>query len=91
MIENRDKRYGWVIVTAFFVLGVLEDGVRFSFGIFFVEFLSEFNRSKAATAWVGAIMMGVYNLSGKFSLHQVKIYSKISLCIFFSSIITLAL
>lgn len=62
--QYRDKGYGWVIVFAFFILEVLMDGVRFSFGLFFVEFLSEFNKGKADTAWVGAIMIGVYNLGG---------------------------
>lgn len=66
--KYRDKGYGWVIVCAFFILEVLVDGVRFSFGIFFVEFLSEFKKGKSETAWVGALMIGVYNLSGELIL-----------------------
>ncbi|XP_053403383.1 monocarboxylate transporter 12-like isoform X2 [Mercenaria mercenaria] len=61
---SRDSGYGWVIVFAFFLMEVLVDGVRFSFGLFFVEFLSEFGKGKADTAWIGGIMIGVYNLSG---------------------------
>lgn len=62
---KRDGGYGWVIVFALFMVEVLVDGVRFSYGLYFVEFLAEFGKPKADTAWIGGIMVGVYNLGGK--------------------------
>lgn len=62
---SRDGGYGWVIVFAFFLVEVLVDGIRFSFGVYFVEFLEEFKRGKGDTAWVGSLMVSTYNLAGK--------------------------
>ncbi|WAR27815.1 MOT14-like protein [Mya arenaria] len=64
MNSNRDGGYGWVIVLAFFFIEVLVDGCRFSYGIYFVEFLSEFRTGKGETAMVGSLMVGTYNLAG---------------------------
>lgn len=63
-VSTRDEGYGWVIVVAFFLIEILVDGIRFSWGLYFVEFLNAFNRTKADTAWIGALMVGTYNLCG---------------------------
>ena len=47
---------------------VLIDGVRFSFGVLYVELLSTFKAGKGETAWIGSILIGVYNLGGRFLL-----------------------
>ncbi|XP_052785045.1 monocarboxylate transporter 12-like isoform X2 [Mya arenaria] len=62
--SNKDGGYGWVIVLAFFFIEVLVDGCRFSYGIYFVEFVSEFETGKGETAMIGSLMIGVYNLAG---------------------------
>lgn len=56
--------YGWIIVFAFFMVEMLVDGVRFSFGIYFIEFLSVFHKGKGETVWIGSITVAVYNLGG---------------------------
>lgn len=66
--SGRDGGYGWVIVVAFFLTEVLVDGVRFSFGVYFVEFLDEFKCGKGETAWVGSLMVAIYNLGGRLAL-----------------------
>lgn len=65
--QRRDGGYGWVIVFAFFLIEVLVDGIRFSFGVYFVEFLDEFKRGKGETAWVGSLMVAIYNLGGVYA------------------------
>ncbi|KAL4220443.1 solute carrier 16 [Mactra antiquata] len=62
--KNLDGGYGWVIVVAFFLIEVLVDGIRFSFGLYFVQFLDEFGEGKGRTAWVGSLMVATYNLGG---------------------------
>ena len=64
IFAGRDGGYAWVIVLAFFIIELLVDGSRFSFGIFFVEFVNEFNKGKGETAWIGSIMISTYNISG---------------------------
>ncbi|KAL4220545.1 hypothetical protein ACF0H5_020943 [Mactra antiquata] len=61
---NRDGGYGWIIVTAFFLIEILVDGIRFTFGLYFVEFLDEFGKGKGTTAWIGALMVTTYNICG---------------------------
>ena len=63
--DPRDGGYGWVIVLTFFLMEVLVDGIRFSFGVYFVEFLNEFNKGKGETAWVGSLMIATYNIGGE--------------------------
>ncbi|XP_053403430.1 monocarboxylate transporter 9-like [Mercenaria mercenaria] len=67
----RDRGYAWVIVVAAFLLQAINGGVRFSYGLYFVEFLNEFNKGKGQTAWVGSIMQSVFNLEGA-SVQQVE-------------------
>ncbi|XP_053403427.1 monocarboxylate transporter 12-like [Mercenaria mercenaria] len=68
----RDRGYAWVIVVAAFFLQAIQDGVRFSYGLYFVEFLNEFNKGKGQTAWVGSIMLSVFNLGGPISAYIVN-------------------
>ena len=60
-----DGGYGWVILFASFICNVLVDGVCFTFGLFYLEFLKHFGESKAKTAWVGSILNGMYLTMGK--------------------------
>jgi MCP family monocarboxylic acid transporter-like MFS transporter 14 len=43
----------------------LADGVTYSFGVFYDEFLNYFEEGKAATAWILSILVGVTLCSGK--------------------------
>ena len=42
--------YGWVVVIAFFIIGITLYGIHFSFGVFFKSIESEFNLTRAATS-----------------------------------------
>ena len=68
-----DGGWGWVIVAASFVTNVLVDGVCFSFGIFYLEFLESYGESKAMTSWVGSVLNGMYLSMGK-SLTSLYLY-----------------
>lgn len=42
----------------------LADGMTYSFGMFYVEFLDYFNEGKGYTAWIASILVGVTLCSG---------------------------
>ncbi len=60
-----DGGWGWVIMFASFICNVIVDGVCFSFGIFYLEFLEYFGESKSKTSWVGSVLNGMYLSMGK--------------------------
>jgi len=43
----------------------IADGVTYSFGVLYTEFLDVFKESKGATAWVASLLVGVTLCSGK--------------------------
>ena len=53
--------YGWVVVIAFFIIGITLYGIHFSFGVFFKSIEGEFNLTRAATS---AIMSANMLLAG---------------------------
>lgn len=59
-----DGGWGWVVVVASLVISMVADGVSFSFGLLYIEFLHEFDTSKSKTAWIGSLFMAVPLLSG---------------------------
>lgn len=59
-----DGGWGWVVVFASFITYMIADGVTFSFGVLYVDFLQHFKASKSKTAWVGSLFMGVPLLAG---------------------------
>ena len=60
-----DGGWGWVVVMSSFLIHVIADGVAYSFGIFYIEFLHVFGESRGATGWVGSLMVGTTWTSGK--------------------------
>ncbi|XP_064615703.1 monocarboxylate transporter 14-like [Liolophura sinensis] len=54
-----DHGYSWVIFLASFFNQFISLGIPFSFGVYNVEFLDYFRESKAVTAWVCSINIGV--------------------------------
>lgn len=54
-----DGGWGWIVVFSSFMIHVIADGVMYTFGIFYVEFLKYFRESKGVTAWIASIMIGV--------------------------------
>ena len=67
-----DGGYGWVICAASFMASLILDGVCFSFGIFYMEFLDYYQESKAKTSWVGSVLNGMYLSMGEanFSVYR---------------------
>lgn len=59
-----DGGWGWMVVFASFVISMIADGVSFSFGLLYIEFLRYFRSSKSATAWIGSLFMAVPLMSG---------------------------
>lgn len=48
----------------FLFVFILADGVTYTLGIFYVEFLDYFGSGKAETAWIASILVGVTLCSG---------------------------
>ena len=41
-----DGGWGWMVVLSSFIIHIIADGIVYSFGIFFIEFIDYFNSSK---------------------------------------------
>ncbi|CAG9785957.1 unnamed protein product [Diatraea saccharalis] len=59
-----DGGWGWVVVLSSFIISMIADGISFSFGLLYIEFLEEFQASKSTTAWIGSLFIAVPLLSG---------------------------
>ncbi|OAD51996.1 Monocarboxylate transporter 12 [Eufriesea mexicana] len=59
-----DGGWGWVVVAASFMVNLIADGITFSFGVIYVEFLKYFGEGKSKTAWIGSLFMAMPLLSG---------------------------
>lgn len=59
-----DGGWGWMVVLASLVISMIADGISFSFGLLFLEFLKEFGASRSATSWIGSLFMAVPLMSG---------------------------
>lgn len=46
------------------MVNLIADGITFSFGVLFVEFLNYFEEDRAKTAWIGSLFMAMPLLSG---------------------------
>ncbi|XP_015912580.1 monocarboxylate transporter 9 isoform X2 [Parasteatoda tepidariorum] len=58
--EPPDGGYGWVIVAASFLSNMIVDGIAYTFGIFFTEFVRHYDVPKGKVAWVGSLLSGFY-------------------------------
>lgn len=59
-----DGGWGWVVVLSSLILSMVADGISFSFGLLYVEFLKEFEASRSTTSWIGSLFMAVPLLTG---------------------------
>ena len=60
-----DGGWGWVVTFSAFMVGLILDGISFSFGVFFKELYVYFNESKSLTSWIISVMNGTYLAIGK--------------------------
>nr|CAH7749230.1 unnamed protein product [Callosobruchus chinensis] len=69
-----DGGWGWLVVVACFVINMISDGVSFTFGLLYVEFLNEFKASKSATSWIGSLFMALPLIAGPLGSALVDKY-----------------
>jgi len=62
--QKQDHGWSWVILFAAFMCNVTFDGIVFSFGIFYLEFLDHFKVGRGPTSWIGSVISGVYAIVG---------------------------
>ncbi|XP_045207404.2 monocarboxylate transporter 13-like isoform X2 [Mercenaria mercenaria] len=55
-----DGGWGWVITLSSFMIGVIVDGIAFTFGIFFIEFQDYFGANKSTTSSINSVLTGTY-------------------------------
>ena len=55
-----DGGWGWVVTFSAFIVGVILDGISFSFGLFFKELYIYFNESRSLTSWTISVLNGTY-------------------------------
>lgn len=55
-----DGGWGWVVTFSSFMISFLVDGVCFTFGLLFTEFLEYFGESKGKTSLLGSVLNGAY-------------------------------
>ena len=75
------SRYGWVIVLASFLNHVFVDGISFTFGVFFPEFLKEFGAGVGKTTLIGSLLVGTYLLTGPVASGLTNKYGCRAVCI----------
>ena len=63
--STADRGWAWVILFAAFFCNVTFDGIIFSFGMFYLEFLEYFKQGRGVTSWIGSVISGVYAIVGK--------------------------
>ena len=86
-----DGGWGWVVVFASFFVNLIADGITFSFGVIYVEFLNYFGEGKGKTAWIGSLFMAMPLLSGpvasfltdRYGCRKVTIAGSILACLGF--------
>jgi len=59
-----DGGWGWMVVLSSFIIHIIADGIVYSFGIFFIEFIDYFNSTHGETAWIASILVGLTLGSG---------------------------
>lgn len=69
-----DGGWGWLVVLAAFVINAVSEGIIFTFGLLYIEFLHEFGASKSATSWIGSLFMAIPLLSGPIASAFVDRY-----------------
>ena len=83
-VKNRVLYYGWIIVIASLIMGIIGYGLRYSFGIFFNSLESEFGLSRAATAGIYSIFMLLCGVISPFGGWALDKYGPKKICLVMS-------
>ena len=80
-MTTMDSTWSWIICCVAFFGHMLTIGFSYTVSVYYVEFLSVFNKSKGDTAWVSALNYGALCVIGKLLsiIIPIKLISKISL------------
>lgn len=68
-----DGGWGWVVTFSSFMTSFLVDGVCFTFGLLFSEFLDYFGESKGKTSLLGSVLNGAYLSLGMDNIGVVSL------------------
>ena len=60
-----DGDWGWVVTFSSFMVGLVVDGICFTFGFFFLEFQTYFGSNKSVTSLINSTLNGTYLTIGK--------------------------
>ncbi|KAK9883265.1 hypothetical protein WA026_001450 [Henosepilachna vigintioctopunctata] len=85
-----DGGWGWVVVAASFMVNLIADGITFSFGVIFTEFVDYFNEDRGTTAIVGGLFMAMPLLSGPIASFLTDRYGCRKVTIFGSILASIA-
>lgn len=62
-----DGGWGWIVALSAFLSCTIVDGVKYSFGIIFIELLNTFKGSKGETSLIMSLQIGALLLAGKIT------------------------
>lgn len=65
--------YGWVVVAAGLIIGLIAFGIRYSFGVFFKSIETEFDLTRAATSGIFSaymVLSGIFSILGGWALDR---------------------
>ncbi|XP_063426022.1 monocarboxylate transporter 12-like [Mytilus trossulus] len=79
--KDKDGGWGWVIVASAFMAHVLADGMLFTLGILYIEFLDEFKEGKGKTAWITSLIPGTMLTVGPITGALTNRFGCRSVCI----------
>ncbi|XP_052104355.1 monocarboxylate transporter 12-like isoform X2 [Mytilus californianus] len=79
--NSKDGGWGWVIVASAFMAHVLADGVLFTLGVLYIEFLDEFEKGKGKTAWITSLIPGTMLTVGPITGALTNRFGCRSMCI----------
>ncbi|XP_045164709.1 monocarboxylate transporter 3-like [Mercenaria mercenaria] len=82
MYKAPDGGWGWVVTFVAFMIGLILDGISFSFGILFKHLLVYFNESKSLTSWIISVFNGIYPGIGPVSSILVSAFGMRKVAIF---------
>lgn len=73
-IDIPDGGWGWMVVFGSFMIHVIADGITYSLGIFYYEWVQYFRSSKGTTAWVGSLVPATTYLVGPLAGALTSVY-----------------